>query len=1440
MFHIALRRATALVALLLPFAALRAAEAQGEGIQIESLQFFESADKTDNPDKVEKGSSFNKTTARYINCLMGFRNHRHNVSDQDVVLTLKYFKEDGSTFGKPVLNWKVPSTWETGNVWKGFGYAKPGLWTPGRYRVEVWFGDRLKAISGEFTIVDDRPEPQRRADKMAEAGDRFFEKEKWEEAAAEFTKALELNPELLDAWFSRGRCRINLGLNDGAIADFDKYLALNPASASAYNNRAYARECKGDHDGAIADYTKAIEQDASFAVAYGNRASSKRAKGDWDGVIADSTRAVELDAKLRQAYLDRAAAYEGKDRLADAIRDLTMAVALDPSAAWTYAERGRVRRQSGESGGAFADLTKAIELDPKYAWAYSERALLRRSTGDLDGSIEDLTKSVEIEPKNGWAFNLRGRIKHDRKDHDGAIADYSKAIEVDPDESLYLRNRASAREDKGDLEGAVEDLSKAIEKAPKDAAAVRSRARLNWRMESWSDALIDYRRLCEVAPEEEDGARIRIVILRTRLGERDAAVKELAAYRESRKPGKKDAWFAKKAAFVSAAIGEEEFLKAGLGEGRYANPDQKCEAWFLAGTRRLLEGDRRGAVERFALCLDAGRTYHADHAAALGALDASDPKTAEEFAGRARARASRSEHDLALADAARAIELAPKYALPLLLKGQSLRAKSDTAGALAEFTRAVEIDPACASAWLNRAWSHAAEKDYEGAVEDYTRCLAVRPYDADVVNSRGSARSHTSDYAGAAEDYTHVLELDSTYAWAYGNRAEVKTSLGDFDGAIADATKALELSRYASAMLARADARAAKGDAEGAFRDYKEALKMFRRFGSAHLSRGRLQQDRGATAGALFDLRTATAYDASLRDPAIARIWILRTSLGEGADADRELAEWIGKRKPVKPDDWPGKILLLLAGKLSEEEFLKASETKNPRQAAERKCAALYYAGMRRIVAGDKDGGLPLLKQCVELGVVSVEERLSAAAVLQPPAADGAPGDAPACAARGAEKSGRGDMPGAAADYTKAIELDPKNADHYASRGWARCSSGDFAGAAQDHARSIELNPGPDRFTARAWALEGAGDLPGAIADYTKAIELNPKSEYAYSARGWARHKAGETVASLQDLDKSLALAPDYADALGTRGWIRVAAGDKEGGVKDLQRAVELEPFARVTPYYSGLLRFLENRFEEAVEAWEQASWSEPAWKRELEPWLRKAREGAAAKRSSSGAVRGEEKMAAGDWDGAAAEFASAISGDPSLARAYRGRALVWRMKGNVDAAMADLAKAVELDPKDSWNHHSLGCAHLDARSLTDALLSYRKAVEANPEQEYSRARIWLARAALGETAAATRELKKYLKDRKADPAREWTGKLLAHLAGDLPEADLLKAAEAEAPKRSERLSDAYFYAGWKRMVEGNREGAKEFFRKCVEIASPADLARVSAAAALARIEKEK
>ena len=53
---------------------------------------------------------------------------------------------------------------------------------------------------------------------------------------------------------------------DQAIADYTQAIALDPKYAVAYNNRGIAYCDKGDLDQAIADYTQAIALDPKYAV----------------------------------------------------------------------------------------------------------------------------------------------------------------------------------------------------------------------------------------------------------------------------------------------------------------------------------------------------------------------------------------------------------------------------------------------------------------------------------------------------------------------------------------------------------------------------------------------------------------------------------------------------------------------------------------------------------------------------------------------------------------------------------------------------------------------------------------------------------------------------------------------------------------------------------------------------------------------------------------------------------------------------------------------------------------------------------------------------------------------------------------------------------------------------------------------------------------------
>jgi tetratricopeptide (TPR) repeat protein len=61
------------------------------------------------------------------------------------------------------------------------------------------------------------------------------------------------------AFLKRGMARQQNGEHDAAIADFTKAIELNPECVQAYASRGVSKDAKGDTAGAKADYSKSIQ-----------------------------------------------------------------------------------------------------------------------------------------------------------------------------------------------------------------------------------------------------------------------------------------------------------------------------------------------------------------------------------------------------------------------------------------------------------------------------------------------------------------------------------------------------------------------------------------------------------------------------------------------------------------------------------------------------------------------------------------------------------------------------------------------------------------------------------------------------------------------------------------------------------------------------------------------------------------------------------------------------------------------------------------------------------------------------------------------------------------------------------------------------------------------------------------------------------------------------
>ena len=61
------------------------------------------------------------------------------------------------------------------------------------------------------------------------------------------------------AYSNRGAARSAQGDNEGAIADYTRAIEINPQLANAYANRGVVRNALGDKAGAIVDFQRAAE-----------------------------------------------------------------------------------------------------------------------------------------------------------------------------------------------------------------------------------------------------------------------------------------------------------------------------------------------------------------------------------------------------------------------------------------------------------------------------------------------------------------------------------------------------------------------------------------------------------------------------------------------------------------------------------------------------------------------------------------------------------------------------------------------------------------------------------------------------------------------------------------------------------------------------------------------------------------------------------------------------------------------------------------------------------------------------------------------------------------------------------------------------------------------------------------------------------------------------
>lgn len=156
------------------------------------------------------------------------------------------------------------------------------------------------------------------------------------------------------------------------------------------------------------------------------------------------------------------------------------------------------------------------------------------------------------------------------------------------------------------MDAALADYERALELDPTMLRATHMLAILRYDRHEFSLAARDLRKVVDLIPGN-DYLRFRLFLACSWLGDAKHAAKELQAHLDNRGPTKKSDWTSIVGDFLLGRMPEVGFLKAAENSDAKTTLEQRCEAFYYAGSQRLLKGGETvKAAKYFQASLDTG------------------------------------------------------------------------------------------------------------------------------------------------------------------------------------------------------------------------------------------------------------------------------------------------------------------------------------------------------------------------------------------------------------------------------------------------------------------------------------------------------------------------------------------------------------------------------------------------------------------------------------------------------------------------------------------------------------------------------------------------------------------------------------------------------------------------------------------------------------------
>ncbi len=295
--------------------------------------------------------------------------------------------------------------------------------------------------------------------KFFKAGNDFVENLKYEDAIAQFTSAIGLEPSNSDYYHARGKAYVSLQKYNDAKADFEKGLVFAPKGVDLLVSLGATNNKLGNFEEALKNLNHASALDKRNGSIYPEKVITLLALERYDQALKVADTAVLINDDPMD-YYNRGIVYGKLSNDPSSKKEFEKAITKDKKLPEPRLALAELLLRTNDSQGALDQCNEVIKNDDKNTGAYLMRSKVYMKSLDFPNAINDISKNILIDPNNPEFYLLRGQAYQQFNQHTNAINDFSKYISMNQNNPDAYFARAKSYEEILSFDKAMEDYNK--------------------------------------------------------------------------------------------------------------------------------------------------------------------------------------------------------------------------------------------------------------------------------------------------------------------------------------------------------------------------------------------------------------------------------------------------------------------------------------------------------------------------------------------------------------------------------------------------------------------------------------------------------------------------------------------------------------------------------------------------------------------------------------------------------------------------------------------------------------------------------------------------------------------------------------------------------------------------------------------------------------------